>query len=131
MSEFFRAMSRCGVAAAILVVVAACASPEGAAHASVGGAHAATAEEAGSAARGRVYAEQACASCHAVEAHQSNSPHPDAPPFDDVANMPGMTGYALNAWLHTSHPTMPNFIVDADHVDDVAAYLATLRRPPQ
>jgi mono/diheme cytochrome c family protein len=119
------------VLAAALLVTAACASPSGAQRASTDSGHAttATAAELGSAARGLVYAQQACAACHAVETHQSASPNPAAPPFDDVANMPGMTGYALNSWLHTSHPTMPNFVIDADHVDDVAAYLATLRRP--
>jgi mono/diheme cytochrome c family protein len=74
------------------------------------------------------YAEQNCASCHAVAAGQSLSPNPSAPAFDAVANTPGMTGIALNAWLHTPHPSMPNLIVDPDRIDDLSAYLATLKK---
>jgi len=35
---------------------------------------------------------------------------------------------ALNVWLHTSHPTMPNFIIDPDRIDDLIAYIATLKK---
>ncbi|HVY83949.1 MAG TPA: hypothetical protein VG943_02370 [Caulobacterales bacterium] len=78
--------------------------------------------------RGHAYAAQVCAQCHAVEPGARVSPNSHAPPFQELANTPGMTATALNAWLHTSHPTMPNFVVEPDHVDDVAAYLASLKR---
>ncbi len=38
-----------------------------------------------------------------------------------------MTRIALNAWLHTGHPTMPNVQVDQGETDDLWAYLLTLR----
>jgi hypothetical protein len=38
-----------------------------------------------------------------------------------------MTRIALNVWLHTSHPSMPQLIIDPERIDDLAAYLATLR----
>jgi hypothetical protein len=41
--------------------------------------------------------------------------------------MPGMTSIALNVWLHTSHPTMPNLLVEPDRIDDLSAYLETLK----
>lgn len=79
-------------------------------------------------ARGLAYAQDVCAACHAVEAGQTNSPNPQAPPFEVIANLPGMTPIALNAWLHSPHPSMPNIIVAPADRDDVAAYLNSLKR---
>ena len=81
-----------------------------------------------SAALGLRYAEQSCATCHAVTAAQGQSPNPNAPSFEVIANLPGMTGTALNAWMHSPHPTMPNLIVSPADRDNVAAYLESLRR---
>ncbi|WP_395648007.1 c-type cytochrome [Terricaulis sp.] len=78
-------------------------------------------------ARGLVYAQSVCASCHAVETGQTSSPNPQAPPFEVIANLPGMTPAALNVWLHSPHPSMPNMIVAPDDRDDVAAYLNSLK----
>jgi mono/diheme cytochrome c family protein len=82
----------------------------------------------GSVARGLAYAQETCAPCHAVGGSQRLSPNPKAHSFDAIANTPGMTATALNAWLHTSHPTMPNFILDPNRIDDLSAYIATLKR---
>ena len=81
-----------------------------------------------SAALGLRYAEQVCAACHAVSAGQGQSPNPNAPSFEVIANLPGMTGTALNAWLHSPHPSMPNLVVSPADRDNVAAYLKSLRR---
>ncbi len=78
-------------------------------------------------ARGLAYAQSACAACHAVETGQTSSPNPQAPPFEVIANLPGMTPTALNAWLHSPHPSMPNVIVAPDDRGDVAAYLNSLK----
>jgi mono/diheme cytochrome c family protein len=85
-------------------------------------------QESGNAGRGLVYARQACSDCHAVAADQRVSPDPKAPSFQSVADTPGMTRIAVNVWLHSSHPTMPQLIIDAERIDDLAAYLATLRK---
>ena len=81
-----------------------------------------------SAALGLRYAEQVCATCHAVTPGQGQSPNPNAPTFEVIANLPGMTGTALNAWMHSPHPSMPNLIVSPVDRDNVAAYLESLRR---
>jgi cytochrome c len=78
-------------------------------------------------ARGLAYVQSVCAACHAVETGQTSSPNPDAPPFEVIANLPGMTPTALNAWLHSPHPSMPNMIVAPDDRGDVAAYLNSLK----
>jgi len=77
---------------------------------------------------GLVYAERACADCHAVAAGQTQSPHPDAPTFETIANTPGVTRIGLSALLHTSHRTMPNLVVDPYRIDDLSAYLDTLKK---
>jgi mono/diheme cytochrome c family protein len=77
---------------------------------------------------GRVYADRACASCHAVAAGQTQSPNPKAPTFETIANVPGMTPMALNVALHTSHSTMPNLIVAPGRIEDLSAYLYTLKK---
>lgn len=82
----------------------------------------------GNAALGLAYAQQTCAACHAISAGDMRSPDARARPFDAIANTPGITRTALNAWLHSSHTNMPDFIVDAESSEDLHAYLMTLRR---
>jgi mono/diheme cytochrome c family protein len=78
--------------------------------------------------RGRLLARQVCAECHAVERNQSSSHYSLAPSFTAVARTPGMTSIALNAFLHTSHRTMPNLILTDDQARGVIAYILSLKR---
>jgi mono/diheme cytochrome c family protein len=70
-----------------------------------------------------------CSECHAVRSGDGYSPNPEAPPFEVVAETHGMTRRAITVWLQTSHPTMPNIMVEAGDRDDVAAYIMSLKRP--
>ena len=63
----------------------------------------------------------------AMHDQTGTSPEPTAPPFKDVANTPGMTGTALRVWLSTSHPTMPNIIVEPTDMDNVIAFIVSLK----
>ena len=76
---------------------------------------------------GRLVAEAQCADCHAIRAAQKFSLDLDAPHFEDVANRPGMTAAALRSWLRSSHPTMPNIILNPTDTDDVVAYILSLK----
>lgn len=76
---------------------------------------------------GYALAQANCASCHAIEAGQAQSPNPAAPAFASVANTPGVTPIALNVWMHVEHPTMPDFILEQEKVDDVIAYIFELK----
>ncbi|MBU6319359.1 MAG: cytochrome C [Alphaproteobacteria bacterium] len=85
----------------------------------------------GDAARGLSYARRACAECHMVEkGERPQGRLLSGPSFERVAAVPGMTGMALTAWLTTSHPTMPNFIIEADRMDDLVAYIRSLAPSP-
>ncbi len=77
--------------------------------------------------RGRAIAETSCAECHAVGAGAAASPNEDAPTFQSLADRPDMTRTALAVLLRTPHRSMPNLIVPAEDIDDLAAYLASLR----
>jgi mono/diheme cytochrome c family protein len=86
----------------------------------------AQAQQTGDAGAGAAYAERVCAKCHAIDL-TSDSPEPTATPFRDVANTPGMTAIALTVWLTTSHPTMPNIVLDKQDLDNVIAYILTFK----
>lgn len=87
------------------------------------------AQEPGSAKLGQQLAETVCAECHAVGRDALRSPNRMAPTFEAVANMPGMTALAIRVWLRSAHREMPNLVLMPDEVDDVTAYLDTLRHP--
>jgi mono/diheme cytochrome c family protein len=78
-------------------------------------------------AAGKAYADQVCAACHAVQAGELDSPLYEAPPFQEVADTPGMTELALSVWLQSSHPTMPNIILEQDDLRNVVAYITSLK----
>ncbi len=86
-----------------------------------------SAQEEGDPRRGFAFAQQVCASCHAVERGQAFSPNPRAPAFDRIARTPGMTGMALHVFLRTPHRAMPNLILEADDIRDVVAYILSLK----
>jgi mono/diheme cytochrome c family protein len=79
-------------------------------------------------AAGEAYAERVCAACHAVLANENMSPLPQAPTFQSVADTPGMTELALTVFLQSSHPTMPNIVLQPDEMRNVVAYIRSLER---
>lgn len=78
--------------------------------------------------KGAAYAKNVCAACHAVLANEQISPLPQAPTFQSVADTPGMTEMALTVWLQSSHPTMPNIVLEPDDLRNVVAYIRSLDR---
>jgi mono/diheme cytochrome c family protein len=89
----------------------------------------AAAQDLGNVKVGKEFAERVCADCHDVEAGGEISVNPDAPSFQSVADTQGMSARALAVWLQSSHPTMPNFILKPDDMDNVIAYIMSLRAP--
>lgn len=77
---------------------------------------------------GRVIARQWCASCHIVEPGQTAAAD-SAPAFARIANDPARAPSAQRAWLSSPHPPMPNLALSRGEIDDIVAYLETLRRP--
>ena len=87
----------------------------------------ADAAEGGDPSRGRAYAKQVCAKCHAVEEGDMFSPEILAPTFEAVAKTRGMTERALYVWLQSSnHESMPNFTIAPSDLEDVVVYIMSL-----
>jgi mono/diheme cytochrome c family protein len=97
---------------------------------------AALAQDVGDPDAGYEVATQICAACHAILPGEGRSPNPPplpfeagAPlPFEDIANTPGVTSTALFAWMGTSHPSMPNFVLEHDELRNIVAYILSLKR---
>jgi len=76
---------------------------------------------------GLVLARQLCSECHAVERGPGRSPNPASPPFETIANVPGMTPIALSAALQSPHRSMPNVMLDSNQLRSIVAYVLSLR----
>lgn len=79
---------------------------------------------------GRAFAQQACGSCHAVEAYRSSA-NRDAPTFAAIANQPGLTRETLAAWLRDAHnyPGEMQFTLEPGQVEALVDYMLTLQDP--
>ena len=77
--------------------------------------------------RGLSYARKVCAACHNISGSSAPSPNSKAPSFKYVANLPGASLAALTVWSRTPHSSMPNLIVEPNDMDDVIAYILSLK----
>jgi mono/diheme cytochrome c family protein len=84
-------------------------------------------QELGSPARGQRVAETICSECHAVQKGATRSANANAPTFQTLAKTPGMTAMAFRVWLRSSHKEMPNIMLKNEEVDDVIAYVQSLK----
>jgi mono/diheme cytochrome c family protein len=86
------------------------------------------AQERGDAQRGLMVAETTCAQCHATGKGQIRSRNGQAPTFASLANTPGMTPMALGVWMRSGpHREMPNLVLTNNELDDVSAYILSLK----
>lgn len=71
-----------------------------------------------------------CASCHAI-GRVGASPLAIAPPFRDLHRRYPVENLAeaFAEGITTGHPTMPEFRLEPDQIENVIAYLKTLERP--
>lgn len=85
------------------------------------------AQESGSPVRGFEYALTHCAECHAIDIDDFDSPLFEAPSFMEIANSGQMSERALIPFFQTPHELMPNFVVQADDIRDLTAYILSLK----
>jgi mono/diheme cytochrome c family protein len=76
---------------------------------------------------GFLYAKEVCANCHAISDY--SSPVPAATAFDQIAIH--KSAEALFEWMHSTHPTMPNITLKQEDLDDVIAYILSLKADGQ
>lgn len=77
--------------------------------------------------KGREFAQRVCAECHAVLPEDKTSPTADAPTFKAIANTRGMSRTAIIVWFQSPHQKMPHLVLEADDLDNVIAYIHSLR----
>ena len=81
----------------------------------------------GDAEYGRGLAIRWCGSCHVVTADQQRS-MPGAPPFGTIAQSTNIDGAHLAHLLLAPHPKMERLGLSRAAVDDIAAYIASLKK---
>jgi mono/diheme cytochrome c family protein len=81
----------------------------------------------GDAAYGRRLAIRWCSSCHQVTADQQRS-KAGAPPFTTIAQSPGFNGDRLARLMLSPHPNMAKLALSRTAVDDIAAYILSLKK---
>ena len=77
--------------------------------------------------RGFNFVNTNCSMCHAIGRY-GDSPLKLAPPFRTLHEFYPVDSLqeALAEGIITGHPSMPEFVLEVDQVDDVIAYLQTL-----
>lgn len=85
--------------------------------------------QAGDAREGRALAQAWCSACHVVEPQQRRAGNDAVPSFAAVARMPSTTSLSIRAFLQTPHPPMPDLKLSRTQIDDIVAYILSLRQP--
>lgn len=88
----------------------------------------AVAQDAGTPEAGHKLAQTWCVNCHVIDPTQRQGTSNGAPPFAAVARMKSTTFMGLKAFLQTPHDRMPDLHLSRDEIDDVAAYILSLKK---
>jgi mono/diheme cytochrome c family protein len=68
-----------------------------------------------------------CAECHLVAREQPNVPSDAVPSFFAVADRASTTEMSLRAFLMTPHGEMPNVMLSREEIDEIVAYILSLK----
>jgi mono/diheme cytochrome c family protein len=86
------------------------------------------ADELGDIDAGFQFAAQHCAGCHDIKTRNPMTTGSGVPTFATVANTAGITRTSLVVWMQTSHPDMPDLILQPQDLDNVIAYILSLKK---
>ncbi len=75
---------------------------------------------------GKALAEKWCSHCHLTGPGQKRAGDA-APTFTSIARMPSTTEMSLKAFLQTPHVRMPDYQLTRAEIDDLTAYILSLR----
>jgi mono/diheme cytochrome c family protein len=76
---------------------------------------------------GRRLSETWCSSCHLVGPGSAGGVSNGAPPFEAIARQKSTTALSLRVFLQTPHGRMPDLHFSQGEIDDIAAYILSLR----
>jgi mono/diheme cytochrome c family protein len=77
---------------------------------------------------GRGLAANWCSHCHRIAPGGPGPATDGAAPFASIVAMPSTTSMSLRVFLQTPHAGMPDYHLTRDQLDDLVAYLLSLRR---
>jgi mono/diheme cytochrome c family protein len=78
---------------------------------------------------GQAIAERSCAHCHLVGSGEQQSAVDGVPTFAALARDPAMTASRLQGFMQAPHPPMPDLALTRREINDVTAYILSLRPP--
>jgi cytochrome c len=87
----------------------------------------AMAEDVGDVTAGHRLAETWCANCHVVDRASKSGASTGAPTFQAIADMKSVTPMSLRVFLQTPHQRMPDLHLSGGEIDDLTAYIFSLR----
>jgi mono/diheme cytochrome c family protein len=76
---------------------------------------------------GRNWVETACSDCHQI-GREDRKPRSGVPSFPEIAALPSTTALSIRAFLQSDHGRMPNYQLARDQIDDVVAYILSLKK---
>jgi mono/diheme cytochrome c family protein len=86
------------------------------------------AQDTGDVMEGKKIATTWCSNCHRIDAGGAGQVGDAAPAWAQVAAMPSTTSMSLHAFLMSPHGRMPDFTLTRAQIDDVVAYILSLRK---
>lgn len=76
--------------------------------------------------RGGSLVQAWCLQCHSIGPLSGSAPAERD--FKAIARMPSTTELSLRVFLQSSHREMPNFVIKGHDLDDIVAYILSLRK---
>ena len=86
-----------------------------------------SAAAAGDQSKGKELARQHCARCHVVATGVGGGGTDGAPPFATIPNQLKRSETQIKAFLSRPHGRMPDFVMTTREIDDLTAYIMSLR----
>lgn len=77
---------------------------------------------------GRAIASRSCAQCHLVGSGEHRSVVDGVPTFGALARDPSMSVSRLQGFMQAPHPPMPDLALTRREINDVTAYILSLRQ---
>ena len=77
---------------------------------------------------GRTIAQRGCAQCHVISATERRAAVNGAPTFVGLARDRSMTQARLQGFMQAPHPPMPDLALTRKEINDVTAYILSLRK---
>jgi len=88
----------------------------------------ARAQDMGDPMEGRKIASTWCSNCHRIDSGGAGQAGDGAPTWAAVAAMPSTTSMSLHAFLMSPHGRMPDFTLSRGQIDDLVAYILSLKK---